>query len=478
MLGSGDDTNGLVMDKERPTSLLDTAVQGIVGKGVERVDGPDKVSGRATYAAEYRADGVAYGVLVGASIGKGRVLSVDADAVRGLPGVIDVVTDYDTFIRVSQQAGETEAPTQGVKDVEYFGEIVAIILGETYEAARDAALRLPVEYQRAAGVFGFSMEAERDGRLPDLVTPAKTEQGDIDQAMADAPVTVDATYTTPSQNSAAMEPHASLATWDEDGALTLYGAYQMPTSDAQQLAKSLGLPVSKVRIIARNVGGGFGSKLGIAPESMAAAVAAKQLGRPVKAVMLRPQVFDATVRRSNTSQRLRLGATAEGRIVAIGHETTASNLATEDYFESAGISTHFLYAGEHRKITHDLVRVNWLLSGSMRAPGEAVGLLGLECAMDELAESSASIRSAYGSSTNRPGIRKRGSPSPRGRSSARWRRGRGVSDGTGAGRQAPAASGIGWSAWAWPPPLAATSCRRARPRSRSIATAPPRSVRR
>lgn len=241
MFGFGESDNSLTMDKPQPVSRLDTAVQGLVGLGVERVDGPAKVSGQATYAAEYRLDDVAYGVLVGAGIGKGKVVSVDAEAVKGLPGVIDVVTDYDTFIRVSQQGGETEAPTQGVKDVEYFGEIVAIVLGETYEAAREAAIRLPIEYDAGTGVFAFSMDAERDGDLPENNTPAQSAQGDIDAAMADAAVTVDVTYTTPSQNSAAMEPHASLAVWDDDGALTLYGAYQMPTSDAQQLAKSLGV---------------------------------------------------------------------------------------------------------------------------------------------------------------------------------------------------------------------------------------------
>ncbi len=386
MFGFGKNENSLTMNDAQADSLLDTAVQGIIGRGVERVDGPLKVSGCATYAGEYQIENVAYGVLVGAAIGKGKVTHVDADAVRGIPGVIDVVTDFDTFIRVSQQGGETKAPTQGVRDIEYFGEIIAIVLGESYEAARDAAIRLPVTYEEGDGVFAFSMHAERDGKLPPNNVPAQAEQGDVDSAMDTAPVTIDVTYTTPSQNSAAMEPHASLATWDDDGALTLYGAYQMPTSDAQQLAKSLGVSEKKVRIIARFIGGGFGSKLGIAPESVAAAVAAKILGRPVKAVMLRPQVFDATPRRSNTSQRLRLGANSDGKLVAIGHETTASNLTTEDFFEPAGISTHFLYAGENRKITHDLIRVNWGLAGSMRAPGEAVGLIALEGAMDELAE--------------------------------------------------------------------------------------------
>ena len=382
--GSGDDVT-LTMDKAHPESLLDSTVQDVIGKPLSRVDGPKKVSGAATYAAEYQFDNLAYGVLVSATIGKGKVLSIDVDAAKAMPGVIDVVIDFKTFARVAQQGGETSAPAQGVQDVDYFGQIIAIVVGETFEAARDAAERIGVKYEKGEGVFGFSTDLEHDKKLPDNNTPAQFEQGDLDTAMSKAAFTVDSTYSTPSQNSVAMEPHASIATW-EDGALTLYGAYQMPTSDAQQLAKALGLSAKKVRIIAHFIGGGFGSKLGIAPESVAAAIAAKQLGRPVKAVMLRQQVFDATPRRSNTVQRMRLAADADGKLTGIGHETVVSNLEDQDYFEPAGLSTHFLYSGDNRVITHDLVRMNWGLAGSMRAPGEAVGLLGLEGAMDELAD--------------------------------------------------------------------------------------------
>ncbi len=382
--GGGNDVT-LTMDKSHPESLLDSTVQDVIGKPLSRVDGPKKVSGAATYAAEYQFDNLAHGVLVSATIGKGRVTSIDVDAAKAMPGVIDVVIDFKTFARVAQQGGETSAPAQGVQDVDYFGQIVAIVVGETFEAARDAAERIGVVYERDEGVFGFSTDLKRDKKLPDNNTPAQFEQGDLDKAMGNAAFAVDATYSTPSQNSAAMEPHASIATW-EDGALTLYGAYQMPTSDAQQLAKALGLSAKKVRIIAHFIGGGFGSKLGIAPESVAAAIAAKQLGRPVKAVMLRRQVFDATPRRSNTVQRMRLAAGPDGKLTGIGHETVVSNLEDQDYFEPAGLSTHFLYAGENRVITHDMVRMNWGMAGSMRAPGEAVGLLGLEGAMDELAD--------------------------------------------------------------------------------------------
>ncbi len=385
MFGFGT-TNSLTMDKPHPESLLDSAVQGSIGRPFDRIDGPSKVSGTATYAAEYPVDNLAYGFLVGARIGAGTLISIDADAVRSMPGVIDVVTDLDRFIRVAGQGGETQPPTQGVRDIAFMGEIVAIVVAESYEAARDAALRLPVTYEAGEGAYAFAAARAKSYVPPDGVTPAHFNQGDVDAAMAEAPVTIDATYVTPSQNSAAMEPHASIAVWEDDGSLTLYGAYQMPSTDASQLAKCLGLSAKKVRIVSRYIGGGFGSKLGIAPESVAAAIAAKQIGRPVKAVMARQQVFEATVRRSNTEQRVRLAATRDGKLTAIGQESLVSNQPGEDFFEPVGIGTHMIYSGENRLITHDQVPLNLVLSGSMRAPGEAVGMIGLECAMDELAE--------------------------------------------------------------------------------------------
>ena len=313
LFGSGDDVT-LTMDKPYPNSLLDTTVQDVLGKPLSRVDGPKKVSGTATYAAEYQFDNLAYGVLVSATIGKGKVLSIGVDAAKAMPGIIDVVIDFETFARVSQQGGETTAPAQGVQKIDHVGQIIAIVVGESYEAARDAAKQLEIVYEHGKGTFGFSVDLPHAKHLPPNNTPAQFSQGDLDKAMNGAAFIVDQTYSTPSQNSVAMEPHASIATW-EDGALTLYGAYQMPTSDAQQLAKALGLSAKKVRIIAHYIGGGFGSKLGIAPESVAAAIAAKQLGRPVKAVMMRDQVFETTPRRSNTVQHMRLSADQERQTV-------------------------------------------------------------------------------------------------------------------------------------------------------------------
>ncbi|MEH3159456.1 MAG: xanthine dehydrogenase family protein molybdopterin-binding subunit [Sphingomonas taxi] len=384
MFGFGN-TNALTMNAAHPDSLLDRSAQDVIGKPIDRIDGPKKVAGQATYAAEYALDNVAYGYLVRATVGAGKIVDLDASIAKAMPGVIDVITDYASFIRNPQQGGETTAPAQGVENVAYHGEIIAIVIADSYEVARDAALQVKVRYEPGEGRYSFLAHREEAEKPKPQQIPPYHEQGDIDRAMAEAAHSVDVTYTTPSQNSAAMEPHASLAVWEE-GKLTLYGAYQMPASDKQQLAKALGVSADKVRIVAAYVGGGFGSKLGIAPESVAAAIAAKRLDRPVKAVMARQQVFDATVRRSNTEQRMRLGADANGKLTAIVHETLTSNLPGEDFFEPAGVSTHFLYEGANRRITHDIVRLDWMLAGSMRAPGEAVGLIALEGAMDELAE--------------------------------------------------------------------------------------------
>ncbi|MBW4331193.1 xanthine dehydrogenase family protein molybdopterin-binding subunit [Stakelama sp. CBK3Z-3] len=379
------DKHTLTMDKPVEKSLLDSGAQGLVGEALDRVEGPKKVSGKATYSAEYPIENIAYGFLVRAPFAVGRITEIDMDAAKAAPGVVDVVTDFDRFIRNSAQGAVKEAPVQGVRDVVYFGEPVAIVVAERYEQARDAASLVRIVYDEGKGSFDFEAGISHADIPPDGAAPATFEQGNIDKAMATAGVTIDGDWTTPSQNSAAMEPHASIAMWDDDG-LTLYGAYQMPSFDRPSLADALGLKPEKVRIIAPYIGGGFGGKLGIAPESVAAAIASKTTGRPVKAVMTRQQVFDATVRRSNTKQRIRLAADRNGRLTGIGHESHTSNLPDEVFFEPAGIATHFLYGGENRKITHDIVRLNRMLAGSMRAPGEAVGLLALECAMDELAE--------------------------------------------------------------------------------------------
>jgi xanthine dehydrogenase YagR molybdenum-binding subunit len=182
-----------------------------------------------------------------------------------------------------------------------------------------------------------------------------------------------------------MEPHASVAHW-VDGRLELWGSYQMLKFNVAELADAMGVDEDRVRIHSPYVGGGFGSKLGIAPEAVAAAFAARELGRPVRVVLARDQVFEMTMRRTETVQRIRFGCDAEGRLSALGHEDRVSNLPGETFSEPTAQGTHFLYGGEARFFEQTLARVHRPCAGSVRAPGEAVGMIALECAMDELAE--------------------------------------------------------------------------------------------
>ena len=378
----------LVMDQPVHQSLLDHVQYPSVGKPLSRIDGPLKVSGQATYSAEYNIDAkhgtLLHGYLVSSTIGSGSVIKLHEDTALAVDGVVAVIHDPHTFARNAQQGGQEAAPTQGIEQVAYMGQPIALVVAKTFEAAREGAKALLVDYKTHDGVFDF------DQALPDKQPIAggsdgPQQQHQPEQALANAAVSVDLTFTTPSQNSAAMEPHATIAYWEGDQ-LVLHSSMQMLASCRKQIADALKLKPEQVRLVARFVGGGFGSKLGISPESIAAALAAKQLGQPVKVVMSRPQVFEATVRRTNTLQRVALGADADGHLHTVIHNSVSSNLPDEIFYEPCALATKFLYAGQNRQARYDMVRMNLGLSGSMRAPGEAVGLIALECAMDELAE--------------------------------------------------------------------------------------------
>ncbi len=370
-------TDHLRMDAPQPR-LLDETAQGVIGRPLDRPDGPLKVSGRARYAAEHRLDGMADGVLVRATITKGRVTKLNEEAVRAMPGVLDVISG-ERFLRNPAQGGAGEAPCQPGQQVAYLGQTIALVVAETFEEARHGAQALRPDYAED--------EADIDPATASQVDrPEKKQidQGDVGSAVTGAAFSIDVVYTTPPHSSAPMEPHASVAEWDDDR-LILRGSYQMLKYNRKELADAVGVPPEKVRILSPYVGGGFGSKLGIAPEAVAAALAARKLGRPVRVVMTRQQVFEGTMRRSETRQRIRLGSDAEGRLVALAHEDRVSNLPGETFSEPTAQATHFLYGGENRRYRHEIARIHRTCAGSVRAPGEAVGMLALEAAMDELA---------------------------------------------------------------------------------------------
>jgi len=371
----------LKMDEPQPNHLLDEMAQGVIGKPLDRPDGPLKVSGRATYAHEWDLENLAYGFLVRAPFAKGRVVSLGKHKVEAISGVLRVIDD-ERLLKVPAQGTANEAPQQGTSDVFYLGQPIALVVAETYEQACHGARALSIEYAAADTV---AVDPEAEDAATDTPESSQLEQGDVDKAMRDSAFSVDQIYRTPGHTSAAMEPHCSIAEWDNDK-LLLRGSFQMVNFNRNELADSLGIDPENVRILSPFVGGGFGSKLGISPDAVAAAIAAKELGRPVVVAMTRQQVFESTMRRSESRQRIRLAANHEGVLTGLAHEVLVSNLSGEDFFEPVPQATHFIYGGEHRLISLEVARLNRTCAGSVRAPGEAVGVTALENALDELAE--------------------------------------------------------------------------------------------
>ncbi|MCZ4259284.1 xanthine dehydrogenase family protein molybdopterin-binding subunit [Limimaricola sp. G21655-S1] len=374
-------TRRLKHDTPDTDRRLDGMAQGVLGTGMDRPEGPLKVSGRATYAAEAHPEAMAEGYLVRATT-IGRITGSNADAIRAMPGVIEVIED-ERMIRNAAQGMAGESPVQRQGQVWYVGQPVACVVAESFEQARHAAQAMMVTIE-PDGTHVF--DAEDPAAEVEKPEQKQLDQGDLEGAMSAATFSLDATYHTPSMSSAAMEPHASIAQWDEDGVLTLRGSYQLLKFNKAELADVLGVAPDKVRILSPYVGGGFGSKLGLAPEAVAAALAAQALGRPVRVVLHRRQVFETVTRRSETRQRIRLACDAEGKLSAIGHENLVSQLPGEVFSEPVAQGTHFQYAAPNRVIGHEIARIRRPAAGSVRAPGEAVGVTAFEIAIDELAK--------------------------------------------------------------------------------------------
>ncbi|MDB5424971.1 MAG: xanthine dehydrogenase family protein molybdopterin-binding subunit [Phenylobacterium sp.] len=372
---------------------LDDRTDGAVGKPLDRVDGRLKVTGKATYAAEYAGqDKAAYGYMLPASIAKGRITAIDTTAAERAPGVLLVLTHRNASPAQGQGARSTHNPTEGKKGVPqladdriiHYGQPVALVVAESFEQARAASRLIRPTYAREPAATEMQPRLAQ-GMKPELREP-DSQVGDFEAAFGRAPVKIDATYLTPYQSHAMMEPHATIAEWRGDK-LVLHTSHQMISQGAGSVAATLNIPHEDVRLVSRYVGGGFGGKLDVWPDAILAALASRKLaGRPVKVVLARPQIFEATGHRPQTLQKIRLGAQRDGVLLAIDHEVWTDNNPTEAFYETAAAATRSLYAGANRHTSHRLVHLDIPAGCSMRAPGEAVGLLALECAMDELAE--------------------------------------------------------------------------------------------
>jgi len=356
----------------------------VVGKPVDRIDGILKTTGTAPYAYERHdiAPKAAYGWIIGAGIGKGRIRSMELDAARGAPGVLAIVT--------GQNAGSlgkgnmNTAKLLGGPRVDHYHQAVALVVAETFEQARSAAQLVRIDYERTAGSFDLA-------RVKDSGKPAGFFGGTADSAVGDfagafdaAPVKVDATYTTPDQSHAMMEPHATTAAWSGDQ-LTVWTSNQMVDWSRGDLAKTLNIPKEKVRLVSPFVGGGFGAKLFVRADVVLAALGARAAQRPVKVALQRALVANNTTHRPATIQRVRLAATPDGRLSAIGHEAWSGDLP-EGAPDSAVQQTRMLYAAANRMTATRLSVLDLPEANAMRAPGEVTGHMALEIAIDELAE--------------------------------------------------------------------------------------------
>ncbi|MBY5634462.1 xanthine dehydrogenase family protein molybdopterin-binding subunit [Rhizobium leguminosarum] len=355
----------------------------VVGQPIHRIDGQLKTTGRAMYAYEWHDPDMryAYGYPVGAAIAKGRITSMDVSAAKTAPGVLAVVTTLDVGER--KKGRFNTAKLFGGDEVQHYHQTVAVVVAESFEQARAAAALVKVEYAEEKGVYNLS-QAKDTAVKPDESQQPDTAVGDFEAAFKSAPVTLDATYTTPDQSHSMMEPHASIAAWSGDE-LTVWTSSQMIDWWRTDLATTLGIDKEKIHLMSPFIGGGFGGKLFLRADAVLAAFGAKAVGRPVKVALPRPLMPNNTTHRPATIQRIRIGTERDGKIAAIAHESWSGDLPGGG-LETAVNQTRLLYAGANRMTAMRLATLHLPEGNAMRAPGEAPGLMALEIAIDEIAE--------------------------------------------------------------------------------------------
>ncbi|HUX45527.1 MAG TPA: xanthine dehydrogenase family protein molybdopterin-binding subunit [Terracidiphilus sp.] len=358
---------------------------GIIGAVVPRIDGPLKTTGTARYAVDHDFPGLVHAVAVQSTIGKGTIRSLDASAAEKMPGVLLVfhhgnIKDVYRLFPHEEDGTISEArPPLSDNKIHYWGQFVAVVVAETLEQATEAANAVRVEYDAETPDVRTDLGTGFTGKIE-----SSWKRGDPDAALATAPVVVDETYSTPVETHNPMEMHGSVAVWSGDS-VTLYECTQGVVNHRVVMSEVLGVPKENVRVISRFIGSGFGGKLFPWPQSTLAAAAARKLNRPVKISVDRRMMFSNVGHRPHTEQRIRLGATADGKLTAIRHDFYSQTSQLDDFVEHCGEQTPFLYSCPNLVVTTGMVRRNVGAPAPMRGPGAVPGLFALESAMDELA---------------------------------------------------------------------------------------------
>jgi xanthine dehydrogenase YagR molybdenum-binding subunit len=367
-----------------------------IGRGTPRVDGPLKVSGRAQYASDFRFPGMLYAVPVEATIANGRVVKLDTAVAEKMPGVRAIFhrDNIGKIYRSVQGPGfegimDERRPPFEDDVVRYYGQYIALAVADTFETAKAAADAVRATYARETPNVDTDLKADDEPQVvATQFAPAnrlQSQRGDADAAFAAAPVKLDQTYVTPAETHNPIELHATTAVWD-GSALTLYEASQGVFNLQGVLAQMFGLPRENVRVITKFLGSGFGGKLWPWTHCPLAAAAARQLGKPVKLVLSRKMMFQTVGHRPRTQQRVRLGATADGKLVSLQQDYVNHKAMLDHYHEDCGEATAFQYSVPNLRVTFGRAKRNVGSPTPMRGPGAVPGLYATESAMNELAD--------------------------------------------------------------------------------------------
>ena len=365
-----------------------------VGAALKRIDGPLKVTGTAPYAYEHAVDQPVHLYPLTASIARGQVKHIDTLAAEQVPGVLLVMTHTNAprlWIKTDAELVILQSPT-----IRFKGQFIGAVVAQTPEAARHAASLVSITYDVSPHDADFRPNHPQAyaPRQVNSFKPADSQRGDVQAGFAQARFTVDQTYTTPTEHHNPLEPHAVIAIWRDEFSLsptkkhlTLFDANQGNLFLPFFLGPLLGLLPTQIEIFSPYVGGSFGSKGMPHPHIVLAALAAKLLrGRAVKFALTRQQMFVGTGHRPASHQHIRLGADANGQLLAVEHHAVAPTARHKEFAEQTATPVRMLYATPNLRTTHRLVPLDESAGMFMRAPGEFPGMFALEVAMDELAE--------------------------------------------------------------------------------------------
>lgn len=367
----------------------------VTGKPLDRVDGRLKVTGAAHYSAEIPMQNIAYAALIGSTIARGSIKTIDTSVAEKSPGVLAILTHLNApkFVKLSTFAtggagAENRIPlTDGT--IYHSGQYIGVVIADTFEQATHAAHLVRVSYEEKLPITDIESQRERaivpTGKVG-FTKEADTMRGDIEQGLAQAEVRIEQTYITPTEHHNPMEPHATTAVWEGDK-LTVYDATQYTFGVRKSLADGFGIPEENVRVVCHFIGGAFGCKGTMWSHVPLAALAARSVQRPVKLVLTRQQMFTGVGHRAETEQKITLGATKDGRLTALAHKGISHTCeeALGEFVEPFTVATHMLYACPNLQTSQRIVRLNKGQPTFMRAPGEAPGTYALEAALDELA---------------------------------------------------------------------------------------------